>query len=183
MRAEPLGLHAERRREREDVRVGRLLQVGNRGGTPLRSKAYQAYGYFNLRDYGLADKKTSIDTVRLAIFVVVTTIATALLAVTIGNISFNATTKYRAVFTDVVGLNKGDDIRIAGVRVGQVDKIAIYQDWFIDKAGETCRAFMDRFDRRELERLYARSGYLGQVHRCLGRSKRGKRNGSRAQKR
>ena len=46
------------------------------------------------------DKKTSIDTVRLAIFVVVTTIATALLAVTIGNISFNATTKYRAVFTD-----------------------------------------------------------------------------------
>jgi phospholipid/cholesterol/gamma-HCH transport system substrate-binding protein len=75
----------------------------------------------------LLDKKTSLDTVRLAIFVVVTTIATALLAVTIGNISFNATTKYRAVFTDVVGLNKGDDIRIAGVRVGQVDKIAIYQ--------------------------------------------------------
>ncbi len=59
---------------------------------------------------------------------VITTVATALLAVTIGNISFNATTKYRAVFTDVVGLNKGDDIRIAGVRVGQVDKIAIYQD-------------------------------------------------------
>ncbi|WP_020388124.1 MCE family protein [Kribbella catacumbae] len=76
----------------------------------------------------LLDKKTSIDTVRLAIFVVVTTIATALLAVTIGNISFNATTKYRAVFTDVVGLNKGDDIRVAGVKVGQVDKIAIYQD-------------------------------------------------------
>ncbi|WP_112243251.1 MCE family protein [Kribbella monticola] len=76
----------------------------------------------------LFDKKTSFDTVRLGIFVVVTTIATALLAVTIGNISFNATTKYRAVFTDVVGLNKGDDIRIAGVRVGQVDKIAIYQD-------------------------------------------------------
>jgi phospholipid/cholesterol/gamma-HCH transport system substrate-binding protein len=76
----------------------------------------------------LLDKKTSFDTVRLAIFVVVTTIATALLAVTIGNISFNATTKYRAVFTDVVGLNKGDDIRIAGVKVGQVDKIALYQD-------------------------------------------------------
>jgi phospholipid/cholesterol/gamma-HCH transport system substrate-binding protein len=76
----------------------------------------------------LLDRKTSLDTVRLAIFVVVTTIATALLAVTIGNISFNATTKYRAVFTDVVGLNTGDDIRIAGVRVGQVDKIALYQD-------------------------------------------------------
>ena len=56
---------------------------------------------------------------------VVTVLATALLAATIGNISFNATTKYRAVFTDAVGLNKGDDIRIAGVRVGQVDKIAL----------------------------------------------------------
>ncbi|MFG1621083.1 MCE family protein [Kribbella sp. NPDC049227] len=76
----------------------------------------------------ILDKKTSIDTVRLAIFVVVTTVATALLAVTIGNITFNATTKYRAVFTDAVGLNKGDDIRIAGVKVGQVDKIALYQD-------------------------------------------------------
>ncbi|MEV0795046.1 MCE family protein [Kribbella sp. NPDC050459] len=74
------------------------------------------------------DKKTTFDTVRLGIFVVVTTIATALLAVTIGNISFNPTTKYRAVFTDAVGLNQGDDIRIAGVKVGQVDKIQLYQD-------------------------------------------------------
>ncbi|MFD7158198.1 MCE family protein [Kribbella sp. NPDC059898] len=74
------------------------------------------------------DKKTTLDTVRLGIFVVVTTVATALLAVTIGNISFNPTTKYRAVFTDAVGLNQGDDIRIAGVKVGQVDKIALYQD-------------------------------------------------------
>jgi phospholipid/cholesterol/gamma-HCH transport system substrate-binding protein len=76
----------------------------------------------------LLDKKTSLDIVRLSIFVVVTTIATALLAVTIGNITFNATTKYRAVFTDAVGLNQGDDIRIAGVKVGQVDKIALYQN-------------------------------------------------------
>ncbi|HEY3558669.1 MAG TPA: MlaD family protein [Kribbella sp.] len=74
------------------------------------------------------DRKTTFDTVRLGIFVVVTTIATALLAVTIGNISFNPTTKYRAVFTDAVGLNQGDDIRIAGVKVGQVDKIQLYQD-------------------------------------------------------
>jgi len=76
----------------------------------------------------LLDKKTSLDTARLAVFIVVTTVATALLAVTIGNLSFTATTRYKAVFTDVVGLNKGDDIRIAGVRVGQVTKIALYQD-------------------------------------------------------
>jgi phospholipid/cholesterol/gamma-HCH transport system substrate-binding protein len=74
------------------------------------------------------DKKTTFDTVRLGIFVVITTVATALLAVTIGNISFNPTTKYKAVFTDAVGLNQGDDVRIAGVKVGQVDKIALYDN-------------------------------------------------------
>ena len=38
-----------------------VIQVGHRGGAPYRSKAYAAYGYFNLRDYGLADKKAAIE--------------------------------------------------------------------------------------------------------------------------
>ncbi len=38
-----------------------VIQVGNRGGSPLRSKAYQSYSYGNLRDYGLADKKFVIE--------------------------------------------------------------------------------------------------------------------------
>ncbi|MCI0637427.1 MAG: DPP IV N-terminal domain-containing protein [Gemmataceae bacterium] len=38
-----------------------VIQVGNRGGSPLRSKAYQSHSYFNLRDYALADKKTAIE--------------------------------------------------------------------------------------------------------------------------
>ena len=38
-----------------------VIQVGNRGGSPQRSKAYQSFGYFNLRDYGLADKKAGIE--------------------------------------------------------------------------------------------------------------------------
>src|SRR5205085_9470610 len=38
-----------------------VIQVGNRGGTPLRSKAYQSHSYWNLRDYGLADKKIAIE--------------------------------------------------------------------------------------------------------------------------
>jgi dipeptidyl aminopeptidase/acylaminoacyl peptidase len=38
-----------------------VIQVGNRGGSPLRSKAYQAHSYWNMRDYGLADKKTAIE--------------------------------------------------------------------------------------------------------------------------
>lgn len=38
-----------------------VIQVGHRGGAPTRSKAYGSYGYKNLRDYGLEDKKTAIE--------------------------------------------------------------------------------------------------------------------------
>jgi len=38
-----------------------VITVGNRGGHPARSKWYHNYGYGNLRDYGLADKKTAIE--------------------------------------------------------------------------------------------------------------------------
>lgn len=49
-------------------RVDRLAQLGmivitlgNRGGSPSRSKWYHNYGYGNLRDYGLADKKAAAE--------------------------------------------------------------------------------------------------------------------------
>lgn len=38
-----------------------VITLGNRGGDPRRSKWYHNYGYGNLRDYGLADKKTAIE--------------------------------------------------------------------------------------------------------------------------
>jgi dipeptidyl aminopeptidase/acylaminoacyl peptidase len=38
-----------------------VIQIGNRGGSPARSNAYHSYGYYNLRDYGLADKKSGIE--------------------------------------------------------------------------------------------------------------------------
>jgi dipeptidyl aminopeptidase/acylaminoacyl peptidase len=38
-----------------------VITVGNRGGHPSRSKWYHNYGYGNLRDYGLADKKATIE--------------------------------------------------------------------------------------------------------------------------
>ncbi len=38
-----------------------VIQVGHRGGAPTRSKAYASYGYYNLRDYGLADKKAAVE--------------------------------------------------------------------------------------------------------------------------
>ncbi|MEP6665946.1 MAG: MCE family protein, partial [Nocardioidaceae bacterium] len=75
----------------------------------------------------LFDAKTASDAVKLLIFMVVTSIATGLLVVTIGNLSFGDTQDYKAVFTDTTGLNKGDDVRISGVRVGTVKSIDIYQ--------------------------------------------------------
>jgi len=38
-----------------------VITVGNRGGHPSRSKWYHNYGYGNLRDYGLADKKAAVE--------------------------------------------------------------------------------------------------------------------------
>ena len=38
-----------------------VVQIGNRGGTPQRSNYYHSYGYYNLRDYGLADKKAGVE--------------------------------------------------------------------------------------------------------------------------
>ncbi len=73
----------------------------------------------------LLDKKTSIDLVKLVVFIVVTTMASAVLVVTIGNMTFGDSREYKAEFTDATGVNKGDDIRVAGVRVGTVDKVEI----------------------------------------------------------
>ncbi len=63
--------------------------------------------------------------VKLIAFAVVTILATTLLAITIANVSLKSAIGYTARFTDVTALNKGDDIRIAGVRVGQVEEIRV----------------------------------------------------------
>ncbi len=38
-----------------------VIEVGGRGGSPQRDKWYDAFGYGNLRDYGLADKKAAAE--------------------------------------------------------------------------------------------------------------------------
>ncbi len=73
----------------------------------------------------LLDKKTTGDAVRLLIFILVTTIATGFLVVTIGNISFAASKQYKAIFSDATGVVKGDDVRVAGVKVGNVQNVEI----------------------------------------------------------
>ncbi|MEU9924941.1 MCE family protein [Streptomyces griseoluteus] len=70
-------------------------------------------------------RQTAAPLVRFSLFALVTIAATALLAATIVNISFTPKDTYHAVFTDVTGLETGDDIRVAGVRVGEVQGIRI----------------------------------------------------------
>ena len=38
-----------------------VIEVGNRGGNPNRNLWYETFGYNNLRDYGLADKKAAAE--------------------------------------------------------------------------------------------------------------------------
>jgi phospholipid/cholesterol/gamma-HCH transport system substrate-binding protein len=71
------------------------------------------------------DKRTTGDLIKLVIFLLVTTLATSLLVITIGNISFEGTKEYKAQFADATGVVKGDDIRIAGVKVGTVKDVEV----------------------------------------------------------
>ena len=71
------------------------------------------------------DTKTTLDLVKLLVFMVVTTLATSVLVVTIGNLDFGTSREYQAEFTDATGVVKGDDIRIAGVKVGTVKDVEI----------------------------------------------------------
>jgi phospholipid/cholesterol/gamma-HCH transport system substrate-binding protein len=62
---------------------------------------------------------------KLVIFALVTILASYVLITTITNAGYGATNTYTADFTDVAGLVNGDEVRIAGVRVGQVTGIAL----------------------------------------------------------
>ncbi|MET0235574.1 MAG: MCE family protein [Kibdelosporangium sp.] len=63
--------------------------------------------------------------IKLALFIVVTVVATTVLAISIANTNLSATNSYSARFTDATLLLPGDDVRIAGVRVGQIEQVGI----------------------------------------------------------
>ncbi|MFF1379731.1 MCE family protein [Streptomyces sp. NPDC058308] len=65
--------------------------------------------------------------VKSLIFIVVTALATTVLALSIAGTEVGRTHGYKAWFTDATGLNEGDSVRIAGVKVGQVSSIEIVQ--------------------------------------------------------
>lgn len=61
----------------------------------------------------------------LVTFLVVTSVMTWLVYATLQRQVTGATTQYAAEFTDVFGLREGDDVRMAGVRVGRVSGIEL----------------------------------------------------------
>jgi phospholipid/cholesterol/gamma-HCH transport system substrate-binding protein len=73
----------------------------------------------------MLDRKTAGDLTKLVIFMVVTTLATGVLVVIIGNLTFAPSKDYKAEFVDATGVVKGDDIRVAGVKVGVVKDVQI----------------------------------------------------------
>ncbi|OLT42577.1 ABC transporter substrate-binding protein [Saccharomonospora sp. CUA-673] len=62
---------------------------------------------------------------KLIVFIVVTVLFTGVLAISIANVNLGSTSTYKARFTDATMVLPNDDIRIAGVRVGQVDSVEI----------------------------------------------------------
>ncbi len=61
--------------------------------------------------------------VKLGIFTICSVLVTGLLAAIMGNIGFGSAHEYQAVFSTASMLEKGDDVRIAGVSVGEVKDV------------------------------------------------------------
>jgi phospholipid/cholesterol/gamma-HCH transport system substrate-binding protein len=69
------------------------------------------------------NRTTASAAVKLGIFTVVSLLVTGLLAAIMGNIGFGAGRVHRAAFTSATMLEKGDDVRVAGVSVGEVKDV------------------------------------------------------------
>lgn len=74
----------------------------------------------------ILDAESFSSLIKLLIFLVFTGGCTFLLMLILGNGSFASRSEYKGVFTDATGVAKGDDVRIAGVPVGAIDKVEIH---------------------------------------------------------
>lgn len=73
-------------------------------------------------------RKERADLVRLVAFLVVAALVTFWVAAVTSEYRSGGATPYRAAFDDVSGLQEGDQVRAAGVRVGQVSDIDVQPD-------------------------------------------------------
>ena len=57
----------------------------------------------------------------------VSVLVTGLLAVIMGNIGLGGSREYHAIFANASNLQEGDDVRVAGVSVGEVTEVEHYE--------------------------------------------------------
>jgi phospholipid/cholesterol/gamma-HCH transport system substrate-binding protein len=61
--------------------------------------------------------------IKLGIFTLTSILVTGLLAVIMGNVGLGDSREYSAIFASASNLQKGDDVRVAGVNVGEVSEV------------------------------------------------------------
>jgi phospholipid/cholesterol/gamma-HCH transport system substrate-binding protein len=66
--------------------------------------------------------------IKLVAFLLITAMATYVLAATITNAGYGKATSYYGLFHDATGLLVGDDVRVSGVRVGTVQGIKLVRE-------------------------------------------------------
>ena len=66
--------------------------------------------------------------IKLGIFALVLLLFTAIIIVVFGQMRFDRTTGYSAIFSNASGLRAGQFVRASGVEVGKVSKVELVQD-------------------------------------------------------
>ena len=84
--------------------------------------------------------KTTLAAIKLGIFTLASVLVTGLLAVIMGHFGFGGQHTYKAIFSSASELKSGDDVRIAGVSVGDVKSVDLYKG---DKAMVTFKVSSD----------------------------------------
>lgn len=64
--------------------------------------------------------------VKLGVFTAISVLVTGVLTVIMGNIGLGDSKEYHAIFTSATALEAGDDVRVAGVNVGEVSEVEHY---------------------------------------------------------
>jgi phospholipid/cholesterol/gamma-HCH transport system substrate-binding protein len=70
--------------------------------------------------------KTTVAAIKLGIFVLASVVVTGTLTAIMGSFAFAGQHEYKAIFSSASLLTKGDDVRVAGVSVGDVTGVKIH---------------------------------------------------------
>jgi len=74
------------------------------------------------------NSQTTSAAIKLGIFACCSLLVTGVLAAIMGNVGFGSSREYAAIFTSASMLDSGDDVRIAGVSVGEVADVEHYEE-------------------------------------------------------